>query len=473
MAENHRLAVLSPFYVQAHHVEAHMKGLISFVPAPVECVPVHNRESALGINSIDARLLLNFGLFSQVAAAALLVVLFLLLRRHAARRPYFRAWSSAWVALAIGLAALALRYNLLPLLLGQGAAGDWWVKGGNFIYQFGKLAFLLLLLHGTLLYLRGAAHPPFGSMRWLWAGVGAISLASVAVSSTLQSLLFWQGLCNLMVFVFCAIAMLTLPKPRRSLGTRTTGSVLAATSLLWLVYLLALVNAVLPDVRATASLGALLNGPNNYLDLILGMLLAFGMVLVMFEDMRREIDTAHRELHVAHEQLLRESYLDALTGAYNRRAFSEGTGLEDAQGSFGVLVALDVDNLKDINDAYGHKHGDALLRHLSSVLRAGLRPSDKLYRMGGDEFLVVMPRAVVSTAAARIKEIIANAPSLRLADNDTSLELRASVGAAEFTSIEELDIALHVADRSMYAQKRASHEQHPVLPGTVGLENGH
>ncbi|MDE2069972.1 MAG: GGDEF domain-containing protein [Gammaproteobacteria bacterium] len=427
----------------------------------------------MGINSINPRLLLNFGLFSQLVAAVLLVVLFLLLRRHAVRRPYFRAWSSAWVALAIGLAALTLRYNLLPLLTVEGTGTDWWAKGSNFVYQFGKLAFALLLLHGTLLYLKGVAHPPLSVMRWLWAGVGAVALASVVASSNLQSILFWQGLCNLLVFVFCAVAMLTLPKSRRSLGTRTTGSVLAATSLLWLAYLLALVNAVVPGIHATANLGALLNGPNNYLDLILDMLLAFGMVLVLFEDLRREIDTAHRELHVAHEQLLRESYVDALTGAYNRRAFSEGTGLEDAKGSFGVLVALDVDNLKDVNDAYGHKHGDALLRHLSSVLRAGLRPSDKLYRMGGDEFLVVMPRAVVSTAAARIREIIANAPSLRLADSDTSLELRASVGAAEFTSIEQLDITLHAADRSMYDQKRASHQQHPVLPGAVRLENGH
>lgn len=473
MAKNHRLTVLSPFYVQAHHVEARLEGLISLAPALFGQVPVHTRESALEINAIDARLLLNFGLFSQLAAAVLLVVLFLLLRRHALRRPYFRAWSSAWIALAIGLAALTLRYNLLPLVLGQGSGMDRWVTGCNFIYQFGKLAFLLLLLHGTLLYLKGGAHESFGFMRWLWAGVGAITLASVLASSSLQAVMFWQGLCNLVVFVFCAIAMLALPKSRRSLGTRTTGTVLAAMALLWLAYLMALASTVVPQVHATAGLEALLNGPNNYLDLILGMLLAFGMVLVLFEDLRREIDTAHRELRVAHEQLLRESFIDALTGAYNRRALSEGTGLEDAKGSFGVLVALDVDNLKDVNDAYGHKHGDALLQHLASVLRAGLRPSDKLYRMGGDEFLVVMPRAVVRTAAARIKEIIANAPPLRLADSDTSLELRASVGAAEFASIEELDIALHSADRSMYDQKRASHQQHPVLPGAVRLQNGH
>ena len=425
------------------------------------------------INAIDGRLFLNLGLISQLAATILLVVLFLLLRRHATRRPYFRAWSSAWIVLAVGLAAATLRYNVLPALLGQGSGADWWVKSCYFIYQFGKLAFLVLLLHGTLLYLKGASHPSFGLTRWLWAGVGAITLVSVVQSSGLQHVMFWQGLCNLLVYILCAVAMLTLPLPRRSLGTRTTGSVLAAMSLVWLAYLLALMNAVVPQAHAALGFRMLLNGPNNYLDLILSMLLAFGMVLVLFEDTRREIDTAHRELRVAHEQLLREAFLDALTGAYNRRAFNEGTGLEEARGSFGVLVALDVDNLKDVNDIHGHKHGDALLRHLVSVLRAGLRPSDKLYRMGGDEFLVVMPRTVVGTAAARIQEIIASAPALRLTESGLLVDLHASVGAAEFASIEEIENALHAADRSMYAQKRAGRQQSGVPPAAATLINGH
>lgn len=427
----------------------------------------------MGISVLGSHVFLNFGLLSQFVATVLLVVLFLLLQRHAVRRPYFRAWSSAWIVLAIGLAAVTLRYNLLPALLGQGNGTDWWVKFCYFIYQFGKLAFLVLLLQGTLLYLKGVAHPSFGLIRWLWAAVGAITLISVVMSSSLQPVMFWQGLCNLAVFILCAVAMLVLPPPRRSLGTRTTGSVLAAMSLVWLAYLLALINTVVPQARITVGFRVLLNGPNNYLDLILGMLLAFGMVLVLFEDTRREIDTAHRELRVAHEQLLRESYLDPLTGAYNRRAFNEATGLEDVQGSFGVLVALDVDNLKDVNDAHGHKHGDALLRHLASILRAGLRPSDKLYRMGGDEFLVVMPRAVASTAVARVHEIIASAPALRLTDSGILLDLRASVGAAEFASIEELEAALHAADRSMYEHKRARHQQPTVPPTATTSANDH
>ncbi len=404
---------------------------------------------------ISANLLTYFGLVSQLVATILLVVLFVLLRRHAGRRPYFRAWSNAWIAFAVALAALVLRFNVLPGIFAPATGSGGWVRVCYFLYQFGKFAFLLLLLRGTLLYLRGMTRQSLVLVMGMWAVAAAIAAGSVAYSSTLQAVLFWQGLCNVVVYAFCAVAMLTLPVPRRSLGTRTTGTVLAATLVLWLVYLIALLDAVMPGVRLNPGLRVLLSGPNRYLDLIFSMLLAFGMVLVLFEDTRREIDTAHQELRVAHEQLLRESYLDALTGAYNRRAFTEGSGLEDARGSFGALVVFDMDNLKNVNDVYGHKHGDALLKHFASVLRASLRPSDKLYRLGGDEFLVVMPRAMARIAGPRMREIIATAPSLREAYTGALIKLRASIGAADFASVEDIEIALHEADRSMYANKRA------------------
>ena len=349
----------------------------------------------MGANAVSGmQMLMSFGLISQMVAIILLVLLFMLLRRHAGRRPYFFAWSNAWLAFGVALIALVVRYNLLPSAVAPDTGLGGWPSICYLIYQFGKLAFLVLLLQGTLLYLKGVSHPVFGLMRWLWAVVGAITLISVAFSPTLHAIMFWQGLCNVVVYSFCTVAMLTLPMPRRSLGTRTTGIVLAATLGLWLIYMAALLDAVIPEAYIGLKLQSLLEGPNNYLDLTLCMLLAFGMVLVLFEDTKREIDTAHHELRIAHEQLLRESLLDSMTGAYNRRAFNEGAGLEDAKGTFGTLVVLDMDNLKDVNDVYGHKYGDALLRHFASVLRSGLRPSDKLYRLGGDEFLVVMPREI-------------------------------------------------------------------------------
>ncbi|MGH8398518.1 MAG: hypothetical protein ACRETA_09785, partial [Gammaproteobacteria bacterium] len=178
-------------------------------------------------NDISAQVMRYFGLTSQLAAIILLVVLFVLLRRHAGRRAYFNTWSNAWILFAVALAALVLRFNLLPSFLGQGADGVWWVKLCYLIYQVGKLAFVLLLLRGTLLFVKGEPHPRFGFIRWLWLGVGGFTLISVVFSPTMHAVIFWQGLCNVVAYGFCAVAMLTLPIPRRSLGTRTTGIVLA------------------------------------------------------------------------------------------------------------------------------------------------------------------------------------------------------------------------------------------------------
>lgn len=421
----------------------------------------------MGANEVaGSQMLLSFGLISQMAAVILLVMLFMLLRRHAARRPYFFAWSNAWLAFGVALIALVSRFYVFPTLFGPSFESGGWANICYFIYQFGKLAFIVLLLRGTLLYLKGISHPVISLMRWLWAGVGAITLVSVTFSPTLHVMMFWQGLCNVVVYSFCTVAMLSLPAPRRSLGTWTTGTVLAASLMLWLVYLAALFGEVLPGAHLDLNLQNLLNGPNNYLDLTLCMLLAFGMVLVLFEDAKREIDTAHHELRIAHEQLLRESLLDSMTGAYNRRAFNEGAGLEDAQGTFGTLVVLDMDNLKDVNDIYGHKYGDALLKHFATIMRAGMRPSDKLYRLGGDEFLVVMPRAVASFAGPRIQELIATAPALKITDSGALIKLRASVGTANFSSVDNLEVALHEADRSMYEQKRANRDDR-TLPAKM------
>ncbi len=395
------------------------------------------------------------GLLSQAGTVLLLVVLFLPLRRYADRRPYFYSWSSAWVALLAALCALVLRYIVLPALFGPLTDGSLLTRLCYFGYQFGKLGFLIFLLRGTLLYVSGLAHPPLGYLRYIWMAAGAVSLVSVVLASDLVGVLFWQSFANVAVFAWCSLALLGLPPVRHSLGTRVTSAFLALTTLLWACYLLAFTYHFFPQIGVGGTAWRMFTGRNTYFDLLLEMLLAFGMVLVLFEDARREIDGAHRELRIAHEQLLRESLLDSLTGAYNRRAYMEGTGLESLQGSFGALAVFDLDNLKDVNDRHGHRYGDALLRHFASVLRGGLRPSDKLYRLGGDEFLLVVPCAISSVLHKRMREIIAAAPPLKFDDSGLSFDIKASIGVADFKSVAELEAAVHAADGAMYSAKRS------------------
>jgi diguanylate cyclase (GGDEF)-like protein len=400
-------------------------------------------------------MLMYLGLLTQLGTVLLLVVLFVLLRHHADRRPYFYIWTSAWVALLAALLTLVLRYMVLPHLFGTLTEGAVLTRICYFIYQFGKLAFLILLLRGTLLYVGGLADPPLGYLRFLWMSAGAVALASVVLTADLVGVLFWQGFANVMVFGWCSLALARLPRPRHSLGTRITGMLFILTTLLWLGYLLAFTDHIFPQLGLGAGAWQFFTGRSTYFDLILEMLLAFGMVLVLFEDVRREIDGAHRELRIAHEQLLRESLVDSLTGAYNRRAFTEGAGLEDVHGSFGALAVFDLDNLKDVNDRHGHRYGDALLRHFASILRGGLRPSDKLYRLGGDEFLLVVPRAISPVLEKRMREIISAGAPLTFADSGVTLEVSASIGVADFRSVEELEAAVHTADSAMYDAKRS------------------
>jgi diguanylate cyclase (GGDEF)-like protein len=396
------------------------------------------------------------GLLSQAATVLLLVVLFVLLRAYADRRVYFYSWSNAWIALAAALTVLALRYVALPHLTGGPLAEDEpLTRVCYFIYQFGKLAFLVLLLRGTLLYVSGLADPPLGRLKYLWMLAGALALVSTVTTHDSVGVLFWQAFANMFMYGWCSAVLLALPRTRRSLGTRTTAGALVLSTLLWVGYALAFTYHFFPQLGIGAAAWSFFSGRNTYFDLILDMLLAFGMVLVLFEDARREIDSAHRELRIAHEQLLRESYLDSLTGAYNRRAYSEGAGLEDARGSFGALAVFDLDNLKDVNDRHGHKYGDELLRHFANILRAGLRSNDKLYRLGGDEFLLVMPRAVASVVEKRMREIVSGAPALQIPDSSLSFPVSASIGVTDYKSVEQLETAVHDADRAMYSAKRS------------------
>lgn len=100
-----------------------------------------------------------------------------------------------------------------------------------------------------------------------------------------------------------------------------------------------------------------------------------------------------------------------------------------------------------------------MLRHIVDVLRAMLRASDKLYRWGGDEFLLVFPGADAPHVGRRIKSILENAEPLRLSDG-SELEIRVSVGSAAYSSSEAMADAIDAADRAMYADKSARKSAH-------------
>ncbi len=144
---------------------------------------------------------------------------------------------------------------------------------------------------------------------------------------------------------------------------------------------------------------------------------------------------------------------DLLTGLNNRRAFLEAAEQASASRD-GVLMMLDLDHFKRINDTYGHAVGDECLRAMADMLREHLRVNDIVGRIGGEEFAVFLIDAPVD-AARSIGERLSAGAEVRVADLEQDITVTASVGAVEMRIKEDLSSVLARADQAMYAAKGA------------------
>jgi diguanylate cyclase (GGDEF)-like protein len=397
------------------------------------------------------------GAVVQLFGVLMVVGLFAMLRRFVLRRGYFRIWTLAWEAIAIALLAVLLQQQLVPGRPLRGAGPDAALVDAlrlalPAIYQCAKLLAYLLLVAGTLMYATG--RDVACRLRWAAVGAAVYALASALFAERgLSDMVRWQSPVAVVALSACAWLLLRLPQSRRTVGSVMTAVGFAATALLWAVYALAFQRMRDLDPALVEILRPI-RSYNTYLDLCCNMLLGYAMVVVLMEDAKREVDDAQAELRLAHDQLRRASLYDSLTGALNRRAFTEGVGLDLAGGTYGSVVLFDVDNLKAVNDGHGHAAGDALLRRLVDVLRLGLRAQDKLYRWGGDEFLLIAPGARAEVARARVDAILAEAEPVRVGAALEPVRLEASYGAVDYHGAESLLPAVDAADVAMYAEKQ-------------------
>jgi diguanylate cyclase (GGDEF)-like protein len=142
---------------------------------------------------------------------------------------------------------------------------------------------------------------------------------------------------------------------------------------------------------------------------------------------------------------------DFLTGLLNTRAFDAALSTRLEQGKPFGLVLGDMDNLKDVNDTFGHEAGDLALRLLGDALQTGLRRSDEAYRLGGDEFGVVLAGAS-RLDAERVSRRLAAAVSVCAKPPLTSIE--ASFGIAVHEPGEIPEGLMGRADDALYRAKR-------------------
>jgi len=155
--------------------------------------------------------------------------------------------------------------------------------------------------------------------------------------------------------------------------------------------------------------------------------------------------------------------IDPVTGCFNRHALSEALASEVAhcreQGRECVVLFLDLDKFKRVNDSFGHATGDDLLRQTAQRLRGLLGPNDLLARFGGDEFIVVLPDLAAGSAepaARRCAEHILNALSARFQLLHHAIGVSASIGVACYPALgSDSDTLIRNADIAMYEAKKA------------------
>lgn len=396
------------------------------------------------------------GLMSQSGGALLLVGLFAaLLRSHPRPQSYFRQWARAWVALVAGLAGVGAQYAFPELMTTEPLAP----RAANLVYQSGKLLFVVFLLAGTLNYVRGSR--PHVFLRRAVPVALAYALASALLSGPfLNAVMLFQTPLVVGPFLACAWLFLRLPASRATLGSRTTGIVFSTIAVLWVLYAVAFAMEGVPAWEPPDSPLFFLLQYNSFFDLLLQMLLGYGMVVLLLEDVGRENADARSQLALAHDRLRQLSLYDPLTGALNRRAYEEGAALEAVGARYGTALVLDMDNLKVVNDTLGHAAGDELLRRLVETVRRCVRPLDRVYRWGGDEFLLLFPAALPEEVVPRVREAIRAVAGLEV-----------SVGAAAFSGTEDLPAAIQRADRAMYEEKTSNRARRARgAGGDVGAE---
>ncbi len=367
----------------------------------------------------------------------LLTLCLLVFLAQSIRRPILRYWAAAWLALAIALGSLTMAFRQPPFQVPF-----------ETLYFFGEYVFAFLLIAGSRFVTspESRARPGF----W-WLPVAFLVALGLALLSRDFNVQFAIHAAILGVAFATAFRVL---KPARQARIGSGATIMSvALFLLALDFFHYVPVFALAAHRGPAHRFAYLNY-TSVVDMVLEILLGFGMVILVPDTLRREAELANAELAMALGRLEIAARTDPLTAALNRHAYQALIGNSESlevPPLRGCVVIADVDRLKQINDTFGHSAGDAAIRCVATAIRSVIRADDLLFRWGGDEFLVVLWNMEETEAGLRFEGFDA---TLRRAEpNLTELRLGVSFGFAQFDSHRPLDRSIEIADRLMYERK--------------------
>jgi diguanylate cyclase (GGDEF)-like protein len=207
---------------------------------------------------------------------------------------------------------------------------------------------------------------------------------------------------------------------------------------------------------------------------LIGLVLIFNAYTiyqqVMVKRLRQQFSAKLEEmriLQVRAQEFQRLALVDPLTGLCNRRVAKERLAAEASRSQrYGhplTVVSLDLDKFKQINDTYGHLAGDHVLKVFAARLSGAIRLSDFASRMGGDEFLVLLPEC----STLQVDALLSRLRPMETEYGGQNIPICFSAGWVGYEKGETTEQFLERADRTLYAEKRAGKVSVTELPAPI------
>jgi diguanylate cyclase (GGDEF)-like protein len=213
------------------------------------------------------------------------------------------------------------------------------------------------------------------------------------------------------------------------------------------------------EAHIAGRIDAVRNGDRNPADILLGdgrsirfqcAVLPNGGRMLTYTDVTDLVQNAADMHHLA--------TTDGLTGLYNRRhvlelAAAEWRRFQRYYRPLSVLI-FDIDQFKFINDKLGHDAGDRAIVHIAALVKEGKRPTDIVARIGGDEFILVLPETNIEEAATVAERLLEKVADSRFGQKGAEMSMTISIGAAEATlAMSGIDALIKCADEALYRAK--------------------
>lgn len=169
--------------------------------------------------------------------------------------------------------------------------------------------------------------------------------------------------------------------------------------------------------------------------------------------------SGQREIITLNEKLAKLTFTDELTGVGNRisgmqvleNQLQQSTRYDQPLS----VIMIDLDLFKQVNDRYGRPAGDLLLRHLATCLKNSVRKSDLIFRLGGDEFLMIFPQTDLEKCIKAVENMTQHLKRNPCRLKEAVLPITLSIGLAQARSEESVDALLHRADIKLHEAKES------------------